>query len=351
VQCTKLPLDNQVIFGCTSLGPLAGPVGGGVIAVLKVTRNPSIAPRPNAGNGVTTFLDDVTADTKLADPFGNEVPVDRASDAHVVVRALEGDLSRDCRVNVHDEQLVAHRYGAFFGLLLYDQFYDLEPVQGDFDIDIKDLQFVFGRDGTSCPSPTPTPTATNTYTPTSTPTSNMTNTPTHTATPSQTSTQTPTSTPTHTVTARPTETLTVTRTSTHTATPSITPTASSTATATDTPTITKTATTTSTPTITKTPTRTPGGTGETPTIVSGTGTPTPLVTVLPVTVMPMASTTASPERPLAVTPATPGAQPPDGLPPTGAGEGNLPRDLEMALLVIAFVALASGVLTNAKSRR
>ena len=74
---------------------------------------------------------------------------------------------------------MAHRYGAFFGLLLYDQFYDLEPSpHGDFDIDIKDLQFVFGRDGRECPSPTPTPTATSTFTPTNTPTYTHTPTPT-----------------------------------------------------------------------------------------------------------------------------------------------------------------------------
>jgi hypothetical protein len=68
---------------------------------------------------------------------------------------LEGDLNLDCQVNVLDMMSVAGRYGSSFGLLLYDPFYDLEPKLTDFDIDIKDLQFVFGRDGSECQKPIP----------------------------------------------------------------------------------------------------------------------------------------------------------------------------------------------------
>jgi hypothetical protein len=41
--------------------------------------------------------------------------------------------------------------------LTYDPFFDLEPntTPTDFDIDIKDLQFVFGRNGSNCIDPIP----------------------------------------------------------------------------------------------------------------------------------------------------------------------------------------------------
>jgi hypothetical protein len=68
---------------------------------------------------------------------------------------LEGDVNLDCNVDVLDEQGIAFRYGSSFGLVLYDKFFDLEPNAADSDIDIKDLQFVFGRDGSTCQDPMP----------------------------------------------------------------------------------------------------------------------------------------------------------------------------------------------------
>ena len=47
------------------------------------------------------------------------------------------------------------RYGGFFSSLLYSKWYDLEPATPDLDIDIKDLQKVFGRDGSTCQHPNP----------------------------------------------------------------------------------------------------------------------------------------------------------------------------------------------------
>jgi hypothetical protein len=58
-------------------------------------------------------------------------------------------------VDVEDQQLIAYRYGSFFGSGLYSQWYDLEPALHDLDIDIKDLQKVFGRDGSTCQAPLP----------------------------------------------------------------------------------------------------------------------------------------------------------------------------------------------------
>jgi hypothetical protein len=69
---------------------------------------------------------------------------------------LEGDINLDCQVDVSDDQGIAFRYGQFFGQLNYNRFYDLEPnIAPDFDIDIKDVQTVFGRNGSTCRNPIP----------------------------------------------------------------------------------------------------------------------------------------------------------------------------------------------------
>jgi hypothetical protein len=82
---------------------------------------------------------------------------DDCRDATLTIRMLEGDIDLDCDVDVVDDQLIAFRYGATFGVLTYDPFFDLEPntTPPDFDIDIKDLQFVFGRIGSACQEPIP----------------------------------------------------------------------------------------------------------------------------------------------------------------------------------------------------
>ena len=62
-------------------------------------------------------------------------------------------MEPDCQVDALDAQNVALRWGAGIGSLLYNERFDLEPsgqVKGDGDIDIKDLQFIFGRQGSNC---------------------------------------------------------------------------------------------------------------------------------------------------------------------------------------------------------
>jgi hypothetical protein len=81
--------------------------------------------------------------------------VEECSDVGITVRVLEGDLNLDCKVDLLDQQAIAFRYGSTIGMLLYDEWYDLEPALTDFDIDIKDLQKVFGRDGSTCQNPIP----------------------------------------------------------------------------------------------------------------------------------------------------------------------------------------------------
>jgi len=58
-------------------------------------------------------------------------------------------------VEVTDAQAIAGHYGAFFGSLLYSKWLDLEPNLHDLDIDIKDIQKVFGRIGSTCQDPIP----------------------------------------------------------------------------------------------------------------------------------------------------------------------------------------------------
>jgi hypothetical protein len=117
--------------------------------------------RPTKDNGVVTDLLDENCE--IADIFG--MPFEGSvqggltpdcGDATVTIRMLEGDVDLNCEVDVADDQAMAFRYGSFFGNLLYNKFFDLEPnIAPDFDIDIKDLQTVFGRNGSTCDAPIP----------------------------------------------------------------------------------------------------------------------------------------------------------------------------------------------------
>jgi hypothetical protein len=164
--------ENWQLFGCVSAGASPqGPAPNGVPAITEgVAAVLTIRPqgdlvnrmRPTKLNGVVaTLLDE---NCEIADTFGNPpqaAPTGLLSvceDASVSIRMLQGDVNLDCEVDIDDEQSTAFRYGTFFGSLLYDDFFDLEPwlpVYGDFDIDIKDIQMVFGRDGSTCESPIP----------------------------------------------------------------------------------------------------------------------------------------------------------------------------------------------------
>ena len=208
-QCSTLAGDDFILFGCVSSGSQPGPHGSGVLAYLDVVPNPDLTLRPTLRNGISVTILNSVPDAELADEMGQPIRIDTTGSADVLVRALEGDLNYDCKVNVVDEQGVSGRYGTLFGIQPYDAFFDLEPIFADQDIDIKDLQFVYGRDSTVCegpeqPEPTPTPTS---VPPTATETpSAPTNTPvpaTATFTPAP-STVTPTATPTPSGIASPT---------------------------------------------------------------------------------------------------------------------------------------------------
>jgi hypothetical protein len=156
-------LENIVHFGCTTNGPLPpGPTGTFDLASLELIPHADLRDDlfPGNDNGVVTIIKDNGCE--LVDVFGHPVAgsvngglTPLCGDLAVTVRILEGDLDLDCDVDVADQQLIAFRYGSFFGSLLYSKWYDLEPNLHDLDIDIKDLQKVWGRDGSTCQHPVP----------------------------------------------------------------------------------------------------------------------------------------------------------------------------------------------------
>jgi hypothetical protein len=158
----SLVLENLVHFGCVTMGQAAGPAGDFDLASLLLVPHPDLNNDlfPGNNNGVVTVIKDNGCE--LVDTLGHAVegsvnggltPV--CGNLAVTVRILEGDLDLDCDVDVTDAQLIASKYGAFFGSLLYSKWYDLEPAFHDLDIDIKDVQKVFGRDGSTCQNPIP----------------------------------------------------------------------------------------------------------------------------------------------------------------------------------------------------
>jgi hypothetical protein len=163
--------ENAILFGCVSKddpdesGTQLGPAGSGTVALLEVLPEPDLRFRlhPGQENGVVRRILDENCEGAdvFGDPLANSagVPlpgivtgglIEDCGDVDVTVRILEGDLNLDCVVDIVDDQLIAFRYGAFFGSLHYDPWYDLEPALKDFDVDIKDLQKVFGRNTSTC---------------------------------------------------------------------------------------------------------------------------------------------------------------------------------------------------------
>lgn len=111
--------------------------------------------RPNQDNGAVQQLNNVACE--LADLQGHPIAVFSCEDADLTIRFLEGDVSPDCKVDALDTQAIAFRWGVNKGSLIFTNFMNLEPSgpQADSDIDIKDLQFVFGRFGSTCKVPHP----------------------------------------------------------------------------------------------------------------------------------------------------------------------------------------------------
>jgi len=187
VTCTMtLPQETQIHVACASTGPIGvGPVFIGAKDMadvqLQIKDNVRGGLYPTKENGIVTRVDDTgtevanTCGQPLNDGTGFVVPGQTTecqgvpllgilpggllADTHlyITIRRLEGDVTKDCAVTVADMQAEATRYGFGFGSLLYQIWYDLEPhtTGADGDIDIKDVQFVFGRFGSTCTAPIP----------------------------------------------------------------------------------------------------------------------------------------------------------------------------------------------------
>jgi hypothetical protein len=156
--------ENWILFGCVSTGPVGSGFTGGPAALATVTLTPNedlkFRLHPGNDNGVVRMILDENCE--VANTLGHPQPgsvngglAAECGDASVTARILEGDLNLDCSVDLLDEQLIASKYGTFFGNVFYDPWFDLEPALKDFDIDIKDMQKVFGRDGSTCQNPIP----------------------------------------------------------------------------------------------------------------------------------------------------------------------------------------------------
>ena len=168
-QCTNsIITENIVHFGCvtvgsTPTGPASTSIGDQInIASLVLIPHEDLNNDlfPGNNNGVLTVIKDNGCE--LVDIFGHPVLgsingglTPFCGDLAVTVRILEGDIDLNCTVNNADAQAIAVRYGGFFGSLVYSKWFDLEPQFHDLDIDIKDIQKVFGRIGSTCQTPVP----------------------------------------------------------------------------------------------------------------------------------------------------------------------------------------------------
>jgi hypothetical protein len=164
--------EDWILEGCVTkdnpavAGMQVGPCGEGIIE--RMTIVPQYMDlvyrglfRPTKDNGVVTdIVDDNCEITDIyGEPMADTLPgqlTPVCGDLTITVRMLEGDTDLDCDVDVIDDAALALRYGSSWGLQLYDQWFDLEPKYADQDIDIKDLQFVFGRNYSTCQDPIPT---------------------------------------------------------------------------------------------------------------------------------------------------------------------------------------------------
>jgi hypothetical protein len=157
--CATTPGQGFVQFRCNLKGkPSDAPVGPGTLAIVRVRATADVYSLliPNQDNGIATQL--INQGCQLSDLQGHPIVTTLCSDADVTIRYLEGDVNADCVVNVQDQQLLAFRWGAHLGSLLYNSRFDLEPAapkKGDGDIDAKDLQVVFGRHLSTCAHPWP----------------------------------------------------------------------------------------------------------------------------------------------------------------------------------------------------
>ena len=182
---SKPQLEGVARIGCITIGKGLGIDELAPLALIDIYPQPEIysQAKPNQDNGVVVQINNVDCD--LSDEQGHAIPIFSCEDVDITFRYLEGDVDADCDVDAFDAAAIAFRWGAEKGSLIYNDFMNLEPsgTQADDDIDVNDLQFVYGRVGSTCDDPHPPqepvnpkgdadqiPTATPGPTPTPTPT-------------------------------------------------------------------------------------------------------------------------------------------------------------------------------------
>ena len=158
---TMPALEGVARIGCVTIGKTAFPDTntdeGRHLANVIVRPQPEVysQAKPNQDNGVVVQIANVNCD--LSDLQGQAIAIASCDDSDVTFRYLEGDVSPSCTVDAADVQSIAFRWSVEKGSLLYKDFLNLEPsgAQADDDIDINDLQFVYGRFGSTCDDPHP----------------------------------------------------------------------------------------------------------------------------------------------------------------------------------------------------
>ncbi|MCI0856612.1 MAG: hypothetical protein J4N98_07965, partial [Chloroflexi bacterium] len=154
---SKPQLEGVARIGCITIGKGHGIDELVALASVDVYPQPELysQSKPNQDNGVVVQINNVNCD--LSDEQGHAIKIASCDDADITFRYLEGDVEPDCVVDAMDAQAIAFRWGVEKGSLLYLDFMNLEPSsqQADNDIDVNDLQFVFGRFGSTCKDPHP----------------------------------------------------------------------------------------------------------------------------------------------------------------------------------------------------
>ena len=159
--CSTVAAKGIVRFGCVTAKKghtMSGLLPAKPLAFISVRPQPRLYSvlRPNQDNGIPVQI--MNQGCQLADEQGHTIPIFSCESADITFRFLEGSVSASCSVSVVDAQAIAFRWGAALGSLLYTPFMDLVPsgqIKGDGVIDIKDLQFVFGRLNSTCTRPWP----------------------------------------------------------------------------------------------------------------------------------------------------------------------------------------------------
>ena len=152
--CTITPsADKQSVkaFCATKKANLGGLSTGGQINMFNITvsGDPILWSLIYGTQDNGTLVQVLALGCNLTDQLGHPIPKSKCPDADITFRQLEGDVNRDCVVDIIDQQLLAFRWGIGISSTLFSQDYDLVNT-GLPEINIKDVQFVFGRSGSTC---------------------------------------------------------------------------------------------------------------------------------------------------------------------------------------------------------